>query len=288
LLAAALTDWETAPGFADSAAGQAAASRAVVQQAAPAGPVWGLPLLWRGQLVGVMAVRGAAGQRARSAGPGRICHPGRQRAGQSAPAPVGAAPIGTAGHFVSRQSGHFAILNAEEIYNATYQAAGQIMPNDAFAIALLDAPRGVVEAVYLLDGGTRQPAVVLPSDAGLFEQVLALGQPLLIQSADDWPAGLTHLGGSARVHSAVVVPMRGGRAHPGHFVHPGLRPHAFHADDVPLLTTLANQAAAAIHNARLFEAAGRQARDLDVLVKAQSATSASLDLDACWLSSRRN
>lgn len=171
-------------------------------------------------------------------------------------------------------------LEMEAVYGATYQAVGQIMPNEAFAIALLDEQQQTIEAVYLMDRGVRQPPVRLPASSGLAAQMLKLGRPLVLHSPDEWQSGVTHLGGPAPVQSAVVVPMRAGERLLGILTTQAYHANAFTDDDVPLLTTLANQAAGAIHNARLFEASERQARELDILVKAQSAASASLDLGA--------
>jgi GAF domain-containing protein len=53
------------------------------------------------------------------------------------------------------------------------------------------------------------------------------------------------------------------------------QPHAFSEDDFPLLMTLANQAAAAIQNARLFQSVQRQVLQLSILhAVAQAAVSA--------------
>ncbi|MBI5952256.1 MAG: PAS domain S-box protein [Chloroflexi bacterium] len=54
-------------------------------------------------------------------------------------------------------------------------------------------------------------------------------------------------------------------------------------NDVPALSILANQVAAAIRNSNLFEAEARRARELDILLKASEATSSSLDPDTVLL-----
>ena len=271
-------NWSSPPDFDNTPAGAAAAAGHAVIEAGPSGPAAGLPLHWRGQLVGVAELRGPEwSERTR---------PAREQFAALVASALGNLRLHLA---AQRQSERLAILHRasqaisqsldlEEIYSATYQAVGQIMPNDAFAIALLDAPSQMVEVVYLLDGGARQPRLYLPADAGLFKEVFELGRPALIHTPDDMPDGITHFGTSARVQSAVVVPMRAGERILGMLSTQAYCPTAFRADDVPLLTTLANQAAAAIHNARLFEATERQARDLDVLMKAQTAASASLDV----------
>ena len=169
-------------------------------------------------------------------------------------------------------------LELEEIYGATYRAVGEIVPNERFAIALADSQAAAIEVVCFVAGGVRQPAQSLP--AGPASLVLKTGQPLLFQSPDDWPPGMSQLGDTAQPPSLAAVPMRAGEEILGVLTVQAHRPGAFTDEDVPLLVTVAGQAAAAIHNARRFEASQRQARDLDILVKAQSAASASLDVDA--------
>jgi signal transduction histidine kinase len=171
-------------------------------------------------------------------------------------------------------------LELEEIYEATYRAVGQIVPNDRFTISLAASQDAPIEVVYFVDAGVRQPPVRLPAGASLAGQVLNTGQPQLLQSPVDWPPEVAHVDGAAQAQSTIVVPIRAGEQLFGVLTAQALRPGAFTGEDVPLLVTLASQAAAAIHNARRFEASQRQARDLDILVKAQSAASASLDLNA--------
>jgi signal transduction histidine kinase len=268
----------------DRAAGTGAETGAVVVEQLPAGDVLDLPLRWREQLVGVLELHRAHGEP-------RLGTPARTQlewfATQAASA-LGNARLRRA---AQRQAERLAILHnasqaisrwleVEEVYNATYEAVGQVMPNQAFAIAVLDDQEQTIEAAYLIDGGARQTPLRLPANAGLAGQVLKLGRPLLFHSPADWPPGVTHFGTPQPVQSAVVVPMRTGERILGILTTQAYLANAFSDEDVPLLATLANQAAAAIHNARIFQSSQRQARELDVLVKAQSAASASLDITA--------
>ncbi len=171
-------------------------------------------------------------------------------------------------------------LEVEEICAAAYQAVGQLMPTEAFAIAWLDDQAQTLETAYLIEAGAPQPPLPLAANAGVMDQLASQGQALVFHSPDDWPEGVTHFGRPEPAQSAVVVPMRASEQILGILTTQSCRPHAFTDEDGPLLTALANQTAAAVHNARLFASTRRQARELDVLLKAQSAASASLDISA--------
>jgi hypothetical protein len=71
-------------------------------------------------------------------------------------------------------------LEVEEVYRATYQAVGQLMLNEAFAIASLDDGGQTVEAAYLMDAGAQAGAASARLDlaAVLSAAVEQLGQSL--------------------------------------------------------------------------------------------------------------
>ncbi len=54
-------------------------------------------------------------------------------------------------------------------------------------------------------------------------------------------------------------------------------------NDIPALSIIANQVAAAVRNSSAYETESRRARELDILLKASEATSSSLDLDTVLL-----
>jgi signal transduction histidine kinase len=275
--------------FGETTASKAIEADALICQLHPSGDRLGVPLRWRGQCVGGLELRGPAG--AHPFGP-----PGSEAKlpanlelfSLQAAAALGHARLHQA---AQRQAERLAILQrasqeisksleVEEIYAATYQAVGQVMPNEAFAIAWLDDQDQTLETACLIEAGVPQPLRPLAANAGVMGQIVRQGRVLVIHSPDDWPEGVTRFGRPEPAQSAVVVPIRAGERSLGILITQSNRPHAFSEEDAPLLTTLANQTAAAIHNARLFASTERQTHELDVLLKAQSAASASLDISA--------
>ncbi|MFQ5344062.1 MAG: GAF domain-containing protein, partial [Anaerolineae bacterium] len=152
----------------------------------------------------------------------------------------------------------------EQVYQAVHQAAAQLMPCEAFVIALADDTRQAVTAVYLVDQGGRWPAQRIPSGHGLSGQVLASGESLLI---DDFsPTGseidAVQFGDPIHVRSILAVPMRLGERIIGVISAQSYRPYAYTTEDQHLLEMLAAHAAVAVENTRLYEAERRQTAEL--------------------------
>lgn len=243
--------------------------------------VLGVPMRWQGQLIGVLNLEDELGGRRFTAPDVALAE---QFAHQAATA-MGNARLYAA---ANRQAERLAILHQasqdilsrsldlEQAYEAIDRAVGQLMPHEAMAIGLLDEKQEYVEAVYLMDRGVRQPTQRVPADASLTGYMLRLRRPLLFHSAEEWPPDVQHYGGEESVQSVLVVPLQVGGYTLGALTTQSYRPYAFDADDIPLLLTLANQAAAAIQNARLFQSVQRQVLQLSILhAVAQAAVSAS-------------
>jgi PAS domain S-box-containing protein len=152
----------------------------------------------------------------------------------------------------------------EQVYHAVHQAAAQLMPCEAFVIALADETRQEVTAVYLVDQGGRWPAQRGPSGHGLSGHVLASGEPLLIQdfSPDSSEIETVQFGDPEHVRSILAVPMRLGERIIGVISAQSYQPRAYTTDDQHLLEMLAAHAAVAVENARLFQSERQRAADL--------------------------
>ncbi len=170
-------------------------------------------------------------------------------------------------------------LDEEQVYAAIYAAVGQVMPTEAFVIALLDDDRQHTTGVYLMDRGERRAAVHARISEGLAGHVLREGQPVLFHTDADWPASVVHYGDQASVQSVLAAPMRFGERVFGMLATESYHARAFSSDDVPLLATLANQAAAAIHNARQYQAAHQQLTNLTILHEVAQATVSAATVD---------
>jgi GAF domain-containing protein len=232
--------------------------------------VLGVPMRWQGQLIGVLNLEDELGGR-------RFTAPDVALAEQFAH--QAAAAMGNARLYAAanRQAERLAImhqasqdilsrsLDLEQVYEAIDRAVGQLMPNEAMTIGLLDDQQEYVEAVYLRDRGVRQPTRRVSADASLTGYMLKSRRPLLFHSAEEWPSDVQHYGGEESVQSVLAVPLQVGGYTLGVLTTQSYQPHAFSEDDFPLLMTLANQAAAAIQNARLFQSVQRQVLQLSIL-----------------------
>jgi PAS domain S-box-containing protein len=152
-----------------------------------------------------------------------------------------------------------ASLDPEQVYTATHRAAGRLMPAEAFAITLVDDARGEIEPVYLIDRGGRTSAPRIRIDQGLSGRVISTGEALRLDDVEQGnAASFVHFGHPEQIRSVLAVPMRHGDKVLGVLSAQSYRSHAYSLDDQQILSTLANHAATAIENARLFEAAQRE------------------------------
>lgn len=161
-------------------------------------------------------------------------------------------------------------LDPEEIYVFIHKAAQQLMPVEAFVIALLDKEEQDIEGVYLFDEGERMPNPRLPLGSGLTGQVIAGGEPILIHTAEEGTArGAIDMGKTPL--SIVAVPMTLGNETIGALSAQSYLPNMYTQDDLQILGTLANQAIVAIQNGRLFAETQRLAEELEERVVERTA-----------------
>jgi diguanylate cyclase (GGDEF)-like protein len=144
-----------------------------------------------------------------------------------------------------------ASLEPEQVYAAIHRAAAQLMPAEAFVIALLSEARQSVEIVYLVDHGRREWPAPMPPEAGLSGRILATGQPVLLADSAASPA-LVGLDGTVRPGALLAVPLRVGDRVLGMLAAHNSRPGVYTEDDLHLLELLAVNAGIALSNARLF------------------------------------
>lgn len=220
------------------------------------------PLHWQGQLIGVLNLEDDSGMRVFTEHDLAVAE---QFANQVALV-IGNARLYAAAnrhaerlaslHHASRTLSHS--LDLEAIYQATYEAVGRLMSNEAFVIALVDEDRHELEGAFMMDKGVRQPSLRGPLSAGLTGHMLKLGRPLLFRSAAEFPLEAAHYGRAESVQSVLAVPLQMGDRTFGALITQAYHRNAYTDEDLTLLVTLANHAAAAIQNARLFQATQRQ------------------------------
>ncbi len=191
-----------------------------------------------------------------------------------------------------------ASLKPEEIYASIHAAAERLMPVDAFGICLLDADKQEVDGVYMTDFKKRVPSRRVPLGQGLSSRVIASGEPVLLNQAEDVDIlGTRVYGEHAKALSTVAVPMALGGRTIGMLSVQSHEANAYSEEDLQILSTLANQAAVTIQNGRLFGETQSMAEQLEqrvvdrtaelrreqqnteTLLRILTEVSASLDLD---------
>ncbi len=158
-------------------------------------------------------------------------------------------------------------LDPEQVYVAVHKAAQRLMPVESFVISLLDEETNQIEGVYLVDADKRAPITRIPHDQGLSGQVILSGQPLLLHGAEtvDNMGGVTY-GKPDTPLSILAVPMTLSGRTIGMLSAQSYQPNVYTEDDLQILSTLANQAAVAIQNGRLFNETERLAREFEMRV----------------------
>ena len=174
-----------------------------------------------------------------------------------------------------------ASLIPEQVYTAIHQAATQLMSTETFLIALLDEARGEINPVYFVDQTGLVEANLVPASRGLWEQVISTGEALLINEPNqlvDIP--IARAGDAEVTRSILAVPMQLGDKVFGMLSCQSYSSDAYTKDDLRSLSTLANQAAIAIENARLFEETQRRLGEIIFLSQIIAITATENDLTA--------
>ena len=162
-------------------------------------------------------------------------------------------------------------LDPEQIYAAIHRAASQLMPAESFVISLVDEERGDIEGVYLLDPNGRSPSQHLPRGQGISGRVIASGEPLLILDGEQVETFGGRAYGQGQPRSIVAVPIMMGGKIIGMLSAQSYEPNVYTLDEQQILSTLANQAAVAIQNGRLFAETRRLADELEQRVVERTA-----------------
>jgi signal transduction histidine kinase len=145
-------------------------------------------------------------------------------------------------------------FTTDELLLAIYVECKKVIDCSLFSIALLDEHSN--ELSFELDIRDDQvlPKERLPLGEGLNSWVIKHHQPLLLGStADERRMGLKSVPDTKASESWLGVPMMARDHVIGVISVESYKKHAFSADDVLLLTAIANQAAVAIENAQLYK-----------------------------------
>lgn len=171
----------------------------------------------------------------------------------------------------SRVSGTF---NAEEIYAAVHQAAARLVPLDSVVITVLDEATNEIDPIYLFENGKRLQAPRVPFGRGMSSEIIKSGKPLLISSVDEADRiEAVKFGDEEKeeTQSIIAVPLMIGGKALGMLSVQGYQPGLYTEEDVQILGTLANQAAVAIQNGRLFMETQHLAEQMEARVAERTA-----------------
>lgn len=118
----------------------------------------------------------------------------------------------------------------------------------------------------LFRDGRRTPAVTAPRKDGITAEVVRTGKRIILPDALGHPLFSTPESASWGIRAIAGFPLKRGDRTLGAFTLTYLQRHNFTDDEILLLSLLADQAAVAIENARLFADAERRLRDMSALV----------------------
>ncbi len=150
-----------------------------------------------------------------------------------------------------------AVLDLDELLAAIYREVTPVFEADAFFIALYDASTQTLDFRIQVDEGKREPRTREPLGARLTSRVVERRAPLLVNDvAAHAPEGLTpQAWGTGKVPTSWIgVPMLVGERIIGVMSVQTYREHRYDEDDLLLAAIIADQAAVAVENARLYEA----------------------------------
>jgi GAF domain-containing protein len=169
-------------------------------------------------------------------------------------------------------------LDVDQVLDEAYRGTSRLVDTTNFHIGLYDAKKNVI--VF----STSEDATgefLLPAEKGVSGYILRTRQPVLIaEKYAEWTAerGIDSVGHEAL--SWVGAPLLVGNQPLGvMFTQNFETTHAFNEHDRDLLSSIANQVAIALQNARLFEDANTRAKELATLNELAQALTASTSLD---------
>ncbi|HEC33807.1 MAG TPA: GAF domain-containing protein, partial [Chloroflexi bacterium] len=153
-------------------------------------------------------------------------------------------------------------LHLDDLMETVYREVVPLFQADAFFVALYDEETDELDFRIRVDEGTREPPERRPVGSGLTGLIVAKKRPLLIRNFEEererLPWQVMVWGTMKAPASWLGVPMRIGDRVVGVISVQAYRPHAYGEEEQLLLSTIADQVAVAVENARLFEETRRR------------------------------
>jgi PAS domain S-box-containing protein len=152
-------------------------------------------------------------------------------------------------------------LELDNLMETVYREVTPLFRSDAFFVALYDKLTNELEFRLQVDEGVREPPDRQRLGAGLTSWVIQNKKPLLITDFDRLPEGVPkpELYGTLKMPSSWLgAPMLVGKEVIGVICIQTYKPRAYGTEEQLLLTTIADQVAMAVQNARLYETVVRE------------------------------
>lgn len=172
-------------------------------------------------------------------------------------------------------------LHIDSLFELIYHQVTQVLPSEDFLIALLEEEVARIEVKFQVTRGRKRSMVRTLSQDRLITHVLESRTPLLIQ--DNYDQVFSEITGDRPIAiplSWLGVPLMSGDKSIGVIVLQDFQERkSYDEDDLSLLSTIADHAAAAISNARLYLEAEERATTLAVVNEITREGSLNLDID---------
>ncbi|MCI0399556.1 MAG: GAF domain-containing protein [Chloroflexi bacterium] len=232
-----------------------------------------VPLIWRNQELGLLAL-GRAGQQRPRPFSNQDIRLARNLARQAAVAIEHADLYGQAQRRVDELSAFHDIalqlntpLELNVVLDVITNSALKLIEANNVHIFLYDQEKDELTFGSALSrDGSRTPAVSKPRRNGITATTAHTGEPVIISDAASHPLLQSPEASAWGIGAIAGFPLKRGDRVLGAFTLTYLQKHQFTEDEQLLLSLLADQAAVAVENARLFADAQRRLRDMSALV----------------------
>jgi GAF domain-containing protein len=170
-------------------------------------------------------------------------------------------------------------LDVYTVLDKVVQNVLQLAHADDAHIYLYDAKKDEFAfGAALWQDGRREPAVARPRRDGMTARVLYGGQPIIISNAHEHPLFTSPETVGWKLQAIAGFPLRRADHRLGVLTVAYLTPHTFTDDELRVLALLADQAASALDNARLYEETRRRLDELSALHQVALAATSTLEL----------
>lgn len=178
-----------------------------------------------------------------------------------------------------------ASMHVDAVAVSVYEHIKKFVGLDVFMLALYDDEHNLITWPFSIEDGQRLADIApQPLGRGMSSRVIESQKPMIFRDLEDpneipFEATTIRVGGPRRVRSWAGAPLMVGRQVIGVISVQSYEPHQYDDDTIRPLFSVANQAAIAIQNAKLFEERDRKIAELATVNQMAKEISSSLQLD---------